>query len=320
MPDLWATVEEIGLNDVGVLDGADGETTLADAVALVKVAARHAAPVPLAESILAARAIAAVSLPQPKGPLASAAAGADLTIRSVGTSWRVEGLVRGVAWARVASHLVVIEPDGGHMFILPRTAYSVREGSNIAGEPRDEVLVSALLNSESVAVLPTDFRFDDWWRLGALLRSAQIVGAVDALLEYTIRYADARHQFGRPIRAFQVVQQELARLAGLAVSMGMAVDAAAAAAGQHKRSIASAVAKTQTSATCGEAVRIAHQIHGAIGMTREYPLHLWSRRIWAWRDEFGNERYWAAHIGQHLQERVDELWDILCDSSLHRNN
>ena len=47
----------------------------------------------------------------------------------------------------------------------------------------------------------------------------------------------------------------------------------------------------------------AHQIHRAIGFTREFPLQLWTRRLWAWREEFGTEPYWARELGALLVGR-----------------
>ncbi len=56
----------------------------------------------------------------------------------------------------------------------------------------------------------------------------------------------------------------------------------------------------------------AHQIHRAIGFTREFPLQLWTRRLWAWREEFGNEPYWARELGALLVGRgADALWTHL---------
>ena len=44
----------------------------------------------------------------------------------------------------------------------------------------------------------------------------------------------------------------------------------------------------------GDGAAIAHQVHGAMGFTYEHSLHHFTRRLWAWREEFGNESFWAA--------------------------
>lgn len=57
---------------------------------------------------------------------------------------------------------------------------------------------------------------------------------------------------------------------------------------------------------------IAHQIHGAMGYAHEHQLHHFTRRLWAWRDEFGNKFAWQQRLGQELCERgADGLWDFL---------
>ena len=33
-------------------------------------------------------------------------------------------------------------------------------------------------------------------------------------------------------------------------------------------------------------------------MTQEYRLHHFSRRLWAWRNEYGDEQHWAARLGR----------------------
>ncbi len=69
-------------------------------------------------------------------------------------------------------------------------------------------------------------------------------------------------------------------------------------------------------ARVGEAVTVAaeqiHQIHGAMGFTHEHRLHHFSRRAWAWRDEYGNEFYWQTLLGAHLAELgADNLWHYI---------
>ena len=57
---------------------------------------------------------------------------------------------------------------------------------------------------------------------------------------------------------------------------------------------------------------LAHQAHGAIGFTQEYELHYLTRRLWSWRDEFGNEAEWNAVVGRAaLAAGADGLWPAL---------
>jgi acyl-CoA dehydrogenase len=70
-----------------------------------------------------------------------------------------------------------------------------------------------------------------------------------------------------------------------------------------------AAAKLRANRAVGVGTAIAHQVHGAIGFTEEYPLHPLTRRLWAWRSEFGNDAYWSALLGPRIVERgADHFW------------
>ena len=61
---------------------------------------------------------------------------------------------------------------------------------------------------------------------------------------------------------------------------------------------------------------IGHQVHGAMGYTYEHRLHHFTRRLWAWRDEWGNEFYWQAKLGQHLAGLgADQVWGFIATPS-----
>ena len=69
------------------------------------------------------------------------------------------------------------------------------------------------------------------------------------------------------------------------------------------------MAASRAKSRCGDVAhmigREAVKLHGAIGFTDEYDLQLYTKRIWAWREEFGNEAQWTAVIGQAA---LDEPW------------
>ena len=63
-----------------------------------------------------------------------------------------------------------------------------------------------------------------------------------------------------------------------------------------------------------EGAGIAHQVLGAIGFTKEHTLHRFTRRLWAWRDDFGNESAWAVKLGAMVAAKgADELWPMLAE-------
>ena len=116
-------------------------------------------------------------------------------------------------------------------------------------------------------------------------------------------------QFGRPIGRFQAVQQNLAVLAGQAAAATAAAEAGIEAAAHDLNSPAVAAAKIRTGEAAGIGAAIAHQVHGAIGFTQEHRLHYSTRRLWSWRDEFGNEAFWARRLGGKIAAAgADQLW------------
>jgi len=164
---------------------------------------------------------------------------------------------------------------------------------------------------------PVGFDGDSLMLMGAAARSLQMAGALEAILDLAVAYANERVAFERPIAKFQAVQHNLARLAGeTAVAVAAAGSAADAIANAQSfdeavfLEVASAKIRVGEAATEGAA--IAHQVLGAIGFTQEHVLHRFTRRLWAWRDDFGNESRWAVRLGNLVASKsADGLWPML---------
>jgi acyl-CoA dehydrogenase len=145
----------------------------------------------------------------------------------------------------------------------------------------------------------------------------QMAGALEAILELAVSYANERVAFERPIAKFQAVQHNLARLAGetaaALAAAGSAADTIAHAAHFNEAVLLeAAAAKIRVGEAAGEGAAIAHQVFGAIGFTQEHTLHRFTRRLWAWRDDFGNESAWAVKLGNLVAAKgADGLWPML---------
>ena len=73
-----------------------------------------------------------------------------------------------------------------------------------------------------------------------------------------------------------------------------------------------ASAKIRVGEAATEGAGIAHQVLGAIGFTQEHTLHRFTRRLWAWRDDFGSESAWALRLGESVARKgADALWPAL---------
>jgi len=321
--DLWAAVEEMGLPLALVPEEAGGfGLDMVEALGLVRIAGSSAAPLPLADSMLAAWLLAAAGLEVPAGPLSVAPpkAGSDTPLLTrVGDGWHLSGIARRVPWGRDAAAVVLLaEHDGrAHVVRLDAGDWDTAEaGRNIAGEPRDALRFGLPLPDTRVAPAPAGLDAARLHALGATLRSLAIAGAVERVLDLTVQYVGERVQFGRPLGKFQAVQQNLAVLAGQSAAAGAAADGAAEAfaelAAGASRTLPVAAAKMRCGEAAGVACSIAHQMHGAIGFTHEHVLHHLTRRLWSWRDEYGNDASWARQLGlEAAAAGADGLWPLV---------
>src|SRR5206468_2850768 len=124
---------------------------------------------------------------------------------------------------------------------------------------------------------------------GLVLLAADAYGGAHRCLDMTAKYVMTREQFGQPIGAFQAVKHQLADLtADLEPSLSLwwyaahAYDRIRDRAERH-----AAIAKAHVTDVYDRIVRMTTELHGGIGFTWEYDLHLWFRRAWFDRSFLG---------------------------------
>jgi acyl-CoA dehydrogenase len=296
---LWDAVDDVGLTRclVPEQDGGSG-LPLASAMRALKRTAHHALPLPIAESMIASRMLLAAGLPVPPGIISVAQRGSD-------------GLLARVAWGEQATQLVVVEAHQGAscVSLYAGKARIEHKARNLAGEPR---ITLATNEMDRVASAELPQATELLQRYGALARSAQMSGALERALQLALQYANERVQFGRPIGKFQAVQHMLAVQASHAAAASAAFEGALDGGDAHPAELPVAIAKARISEAAGQGADIAHQVHGAMGFTREHQLHHVTRRLYAWRDEYGNEVFWQRRVGQIIASAgADALWPTL---------
>ena len=281
---------------------------------------------PFAETLLAGWLASDAGLEVPEGPLAAAPAKPGSSIRRRGGV--LSGTVARVPFARSCGHLVVVfDSDGAQgiaqgiaqgVAIIERAACSITPGTSLAGEPQDDVAFHGAVPVSRSA--PGGVNHSERLRrMGATMRAQQMAGALERCLEQSLQYAAERRQFGRPIAKFQAVQHNLAVFAGEVAAASTSADAAVSAIARHgiedpRTLLAVATAKIRGGQAAGAGAGIAHQVHGAMGFTREYTLQHRTRRLWAWRDEFDPESAWAIELGRHVAQRADgDLWRMVTE-------
>ena len=314
---LWDVLQQAGVPQACCPQEQGGAgLTFAEAMVALRRSAYHGLPVPLAETMLATRLLTAAGLNVPEGVLTVNAVHPqdDLQLHREGNAWWLQGHAHRVPWLTHADHWVLVARHEGHEYVvvLARSAWASLPAStrhNLAGEPRTQI---NLPRCAAQAVAPLSDAANRLLQEGALMRSVQMAGALQRALDNSIQYANERVQFGRPIGKFQAVQHMLAVLAGQVAASSAAVDAVVGASEAAAHPLLTAVAKARVGEAASQGTEIAHQVHGAMGFTREHHLHHVTRRLWAWRDEFGNETLWQTRLGQLVvRQGADQLWPLL---------
>lgn len=309
---LWDALEESGLTVAWVPEELGGAgAAMADGFAVLRAAGRFAVPAPLGETLMAGWLLARAGIAAPAGPMTIAPVHADGHI-ALDAEGRLAGRARRVPFARNAGHIAVLAHRGGERIValVATDGLAIGQDKSLAGEPRDTV---SFEGGVPVALKPAAVDEDIIQRLGAAVRLQQIAGALETILDQSVQWALDRSQFGRPIAKFQAVQHNLATLAGEVAAAGAAADLAAEACAGDELGLAEvAIAKVRAGEAAGTGAAIAHQVHGAMGFTYEHTLHHATRRLWSWREEFGNETAWATRLGRIVAaEGADRLWPFV---------
>lgn len=115
---------------------------------------------------------------------------------------------------------------------------------------------------------------------GAGLLASEQLGIAEWCLTETVQHTKQRHQFGRPVGSFQALKHRMAALwLDVASARAAARNAAdALAADSPDAPVAVAVAQAYCAPVAVRAAQECIQLHGGIGMTWEYPAHLFLKR------------------------------------------
>jgi acyl-CoA dehydrogenase len=315
---LWAALSEAGLPLAWVAEDYGGSgATLAEGFAVLGAAGRFAVGVPLAETMLAGWLLQQAKLASPEGEMTVAPAGPRDRIR-LGADGKLSGRARGVPFAREAKHIAVLAHDTGgkaSIAVVSGSNCRIEQNLNLGGDNSDTVTFDRI-TPDAVKPAPENFDLTSLLLMGAVVRSLQIAGALESMLDISVKYSNERVAFEKKISKFQAVQHNLAKLAGeSAAALAAATSAAdtvASGAPADALFLEAASAKIRCSEAAEKAAAIAHQVHGAIGFTIEHILHRYTLRALAWRDDFGSESYWAVELGKRVAASgADELWPLV---------
>ncbi len=283
--------------------------TIGDTAEMLRLIGDAAAPGPILETILGQKLLGEAGLEVTEGLLSLVFVDDGPDMQLDATHWR-HAAVHDVPWAQSVDKILVVARDGARARLIVSQAadWTITPGADAAGEPRDTLTAQAL--PVTTAPLPD---YDAALRTAAILRGAQILGAIEWSLRRTVEHAGERKQFGREIGKFQAVQQMLAELAGHVLA-GSAITEAAA---EGQTSGLVAAARSRLGDAADAAITISHQVHGAIGFSLEYALNSRTRRLMAWRDDYGSVLYWRRTLASRFTSLNREtFWFGVSDAGL----
>jgi acyl-CoA dehydrogenase len=279
---LWQALAQSGYLDALVDEAAGGAGLSLGMVApLIEALGARALPLPVADTMVARALLAQEGLAAPEGPIVL-----------------VSSRAQPVAGARFADHALV---DTGEALVLsPMAALGAQmtgvEGSSAAlltGSPQGPALARPAEGLRPIA---------------AVVRAALIAGAAQRVTAMSTAYANDRVQFGKPIGRQQAVQHLLAVMAQDMVACRLAARLAASH-GLAVPRLSAASAKITTASAAARLANSAHAVHGAIGISAAYDLHLLTRRLHEWRLADGSEGYWSGVLGAARLGSADTTLD-----------
>ncbi len=282
---MWAAIEESGFTQTWVAE-SDDDAGLSwhDGFGLLLAAGRHALPLPLGPTMYVYSLLAASGHTQ--------LAGCATFATQVEPTAQGGVLAHAVPFAHVAAWVAM--NVNGKAWLLPTSA-AAHEGPAVYGS-----LQSRLRWASWPAQAMALGEAKPWREVGAVLWAGMMAGAMSAALERTLVYANERAQFGKSIGKFQAIQQQLSQMAEHVHAVHMAAEMAFANGAPVADDPMAALAKARASQAVALVAATAHGVHGAMGTTAEYPLHLWTRRLHEWRMDFGSEAHWQGLLGASL--------------------
>lgn len=318
---LWSEAAHLGWLGCGIDETFGGYGDFFDAVVIAEEMGRSLCPVPYVSTVIfAAHAIQAGQNEELKTTLLPAIVGGQAIIADAISDQRPsmsrlalsdgpgDTILRGschfVRDAMHANYLLCVaetkrEPQA---VLIPTdlTGITIEKEPNISGECLCSITFSNV-------ALPAGSIIGDAPMTGASVlrawtgRSAWLLGSAQRMLDLTIEYAKARKQFGAPIGSFQAIQHQCADMSiALTMARGLVEWATSGIAKGAVDSRAVMMAKMKMLDVYEAVVAGSHKVHGAIGLTREYDLSLYTRR--ALSSTLG-----AVTCNDDLGELVEEL-------------
>ena len=289
---LWNLLSDAGLLGTAIPEDAGGlGLGMLEFGLLLEEAGRVLAPVPLLQSGIGARALAAAGRPQLLPEIATGKTLIALALEDDGEDptepqatatpheqgWLLQGAKTAVAYGAEADWILVSAKtsDGAALFLIPGGANSLKRlpQRSAHGEPWAQLVLEDV-------ILPADAKIADAAAVERVIgetraaHAAMQIGIADAALRQTAAYTSQRIQFGRPIGSMQAVQQRAADgFIDIEAMRSTCLRALWLIDQDHASKAETAVAKYWAAMGGHRVVHTAQHQHGGMGADVDYPIH-----------------------------------------------
>jgi alkylation response protein AidB-like acyl-CoA dehydrogenase len=232
---------------------------------------------------------------------------------SAGDGWSISGTKLFVPFAHVSDYILCVArtdeskkaEEGITVFVVDSKAQGVECTllESIAGK-----LCEVSFNNVKVSKDDMVGALNEGWNLvkstvdkAEVANCCEMVGLAQQALDMTVDYAKERKQFGKPIGSFQIIQHYCADMLINLEGMRLSTYKAAWKLSEGLDFLEDiAVAKAWAIQAADQLIGLAHQVHGAIGVTIEYDLHYYTRRLKAAELSFGSVGFYHELLAQGM--------------------
>ena len=237
--------------------------------------------------------------------------GVEATASAAGDGYLLNGTKLFAPYAHVSDQIIVAARTGSAprdvtLFLVPQSADGVSQTllKTIASDRQSEIVLKDVAVPESAVLGKVNIGWETIEKVilwGAAAKCAEMVGGAQRVLDMTVDYAKQRVQFGRPIGAFQAVQHHCANMASDVEGCRYITAQAAwklSEGAPAEQDVA--IAKAWVSEAYRRICATGHQVHGAIGFTKEHNMQLYSRRAKEAELAFGDADFHLETVAQGI--------------------
>lgn len=278
--------------------------TLTDIIPIIQLSAQYGTPIPFIETIISNFLLSELNIKAENDFITLTNKTENILIKKN----KISGNFKSIPYLHLAEKILVeTEIKNQKYIILFKKGGKLTLQKNFLSEPKFDLDASEL---EIISMMEKPEPIDVQ-NLLINVRSIQSFGAMEKILKLCIEYCSQRKQFGRTLSKFQMIQNHISEIALEVAASGASLSTLKNNNKNFYNLKSTAIPKIRTGIASGKVIALSHQVHGAMGFTKEYELSYFTKALNSWRNEFGNEIYWQNILGKLFLNQNKNFWEFL---------